>query len=275
MGWWKTGRIDWGLFGFAQLAVVLIMLSTYFAGEYFDYKEDFLSFRKGKSKFAGGSGAIPGGLAVPSAAKIGSIVCLVFAILVGLIIQFFYRTGPWTIPLGAIGIIGGVLYSTPPVRWVSSGLGELWIGLCYGFLPVAVGFYLATGLFDSLVFFVGAPIAVTIFNVILANEFPDYESDCATAKRNLLVRIGRSRGAILYASAVLLSWFFTILAVWANAPAIVLTYYLIPFGLSAIVGGAFLAGKWRDRQWLEAMCGLGIVVNLGTTLAFLAAFLKR
>ena len=45
-----------GVFG-----VILIMLSTYHSGEYFDYREDEISQRFYKNKFAGGSGVIPAG----------------------------------------------------------------------------------------------------------------------------------------------------------------------------------------------------------------------
>lgn len=187
IAWRRTGAFDWGLFGLGELAVILIMLSTHFSGECFDHEEDKLSFERGKSRFAGGSGAIPEGLALRSSARNASIVCIALAVLVGFVIQFGYKTGPWTIPLGAIGIIGGFLYSTPPVRWVSTGFGELWIGFCYGFLPVIVGYYLPTGEVEPLLLAVSAPIAATIFNVIFANEFPDYNSDKSTGKLNLLV----------------------------------------------------------------------------------------
>jgi len=275
IAWRKTGSLDWGLFALAQLAVIFIMLSTYFAGEYFDYTEDFLSFLRGKSRFAGGTGAIPGGLIDRSSLRTATVVCLSLSLFIGLFIQCYYHTGRWTIPLGALGIIGGIFYSTPPIRWVATGTGELWIGLCYGFLPVIVGFYLVTGTIDYQVLIAATPIAITIFNVILANEFPDYESDRATGKKNLLYRIGPQRGAVLYAIAVLMSWLSMIFAVWTGAPSSALVYYLVPWGLSALAAAAFLAGKWREPRWLEAMCALGILVNLGTTLALLTAFLAH
>ncbi|MCX7966508.1 MAG: hypothetical protein N2596_07785 [Syntrophorhabdaceae bacterium] len=43
------------LFLLSTVAVILIMLSTYYNGEYSDIKEDRLSFVYGKSAFAGGT----------------------------------------------------------------------------------------------------------------------------------------------------------------------------------------------------------------------------
>ena len=275
IAWRRTGIFDWGLFGLGELAVILIMLSTYFAGECFDFPEDKLSFDEGKSRFAGGSGAIPGGLGQCSSARKASRICIALAVLVGLIIQFGYKTGPWTIPLGAIGILGGFLYSTPPVRWVSTGFGETWIGFCYGFLPVIVGYYLSTGTIEPLLFLISAPIAATIFNVILANEFPDYYSDKTTGKRNLLVRIGRRNGALVYAGLAAMSWIMSSVSTLFGTPPSFLLYYAIPCVVSVGVSLAFVAGKWKNKNWLEVMCGLGIFVNLGTTLAFAIAFLNH
>lgn len=56
-----SGTISLTIFSLGVLAVILIMLSTYHAGEYFDYQEDEISQRSYKSNFAGGSGVIPSG----------------------------------------------------------------------------------------------------------------------------------------------------------------------------------------------------------------------
>ena len=54
------------IFILGVLGVILIMLSTYHSGEYFDYREDEISHRFYKNKFAGGSGVIPAGKISPS-----------------------------------------------------------------------------------------------------------------------------------------------------------------------------------------------------------------
>ena len=120
---------------------------------------------------------------------------------------------------------------------------------------------------------ISVPIAATIFNVILANEFPDYDSDRSAGKLNLLVKTGKRNGARIYFLVAMLSWIAAILAVCFGTPPSFLIYYSIPFIVSFLVTMAFLAGKWRDRRWLELMCGLGILVNVGTSLSFLIAFL--
>ena len=105
------------------------------------------------------------GLLPRRAPLVASVVCLVLALGVAAILQFVYRTGPWTIPFCLLGLLGGFFYSTRPVRWVSMGLGELWIAFCYGWLPVAVSYYIQVGRIAPLVHWMAVPIGLTILNV--------------------------------------------------------------------------------------------------------------
>ena len=247
--------------------VVLIMLSTYYAGEYWDYEGDKLS---PEFKFSGGTRVMLKGILPRTAPLTGSFVTLLLAAAVGLVLQFYYRTGPWTLPLGFVGMIGGFFYSTRPVRWVATGTGELWIAFCYGWLPVAVGYYLLRGAFSPVIFFISLPIACATFNVILLNEFSDYEADLATGKRNLTVRLGKQRAAFLYVFvAILMS-----LAAFFAVPALAVPYLPV-FALSLALIFFMMRGAWHDIRRLEVICGLNILVNLAIPVVYMAAFLWK
>ncbi len=127
-------------------------------------------------------------------------------VLSGLVLQFGLKTGPYTMLLGAAGLFPGFFYSTRPIRLVSSGLGELAIGFCYGWLPVAAAFYIQTGHINSIIHWIALPIGMTIFNVILLNEFPDYPADKKVGKKNMLVRLGIKRGVALYSAVSILAF---------------------------------------------------------------------
>ncbi|MCX7856120.1 MAG: prenyltransferase [Anaerolineae bacterium] len=275
MAYRETGVFHWALWGWGTLAVVLIMLSTYLAGEYFDYEGDRISRQVNPNRFAGGSGVLPTGAIDRRVPLIGSIIALALAGVVGLVIWLGYGTGPWTIPLGIIGMIAGFFYSVPPIRWAATGIGELWIAFCYGWLPVAVAYYLPVGRFDPLVHWVSIPIAATIFNVILLNEYPDYEADLATRKRNILARLGPEKGARIFAAAHILGWLGMIGSIAAGIPVRTLLFYAPIFLISAGLVVAVLRGVYRHPRRLEAACGLNIAVNLGTTLAYILGFLVR
>jgi 1,4-dihydroxy-2-naphthoate octaprenyltransferase len=271
LAWRHTGAFRWDVCGWGTMGVVLVMLATYYAGEYWDYREDTVSSRQ-PSRFAGGSGVIQRGLLPRRAALWGSLVCVALALGVGLVLWLGYGTGPWTMLLGIVGILGGFFYSTRPVRWVSTGVGELWIAFCYGWLPVAAGYYLQVGELAPLVHWLAVPIGLTIFNVILLNEFPDYAADVATGKKNLVARIGRERGAWLYGLVSLGSWIGVGLSLLNGVPARLLWFYAPVLAASLVLTALVLRGRWRDRGALEVLCGLTIAVNLGTTGAYIFAF---
>jgi 1,4-dihydroxy-2-naphthoate octaprenyltransferase len=272
VAWRLGGSFHWGICAWGTLGVVLVMLATYYAGEYWDYVEDALSVQLGPSRFAGGSRVLQRGLLPRHAALWASLVSLLLAVGVALILQLGYRTGPWTIPFAILGLLGGFFYSTRPVRWVSTGVGELWIAFCYGWLPVAVGCYLQMGEIAPLVHWLAVPIGLTIFNVILLNEFPDYPADLATGKANLAVRLGRERAALLYGLTSLGSWVAMLLSLDRGVPARALSFYLPILVLSLILVVLVIRGRWRDRATLEKLCGANLVVNLGTTAAYVMAF---
>ena len=270
---WRLERVfrlqvaAWGTLG-----VVLVLLATYFAGEHWDYVEDSLAARLGPSRFAGGSRVLQRGLLPRRSALWASLVSVGLAIGVALALHLGYETGPWTLPFAALGLAGGFFYSARPVRWVSKGVGELWIAFNYGWLPVAVGYYLQTGRIVPLVHRVAIPIGLTIFNVILLNEYPDYPADRAAGKANLLVRLGPQRAARLYALTSAAAWAGMLLSLGQGVPGRALVVYLPILLLSLTLVGLVTAGRWRDRGTLEKLCAANLLVNLGTTAAYLVAF---
>lgn len=273
LAWKITGAFDATIFLLGLLAVVLVMLSTYHAGECFDHVEDAISKRLFNNRFSGGSGVIPAGAISRQVPFWTSLIALAIAAVIGFYLQFVMQTGPYTLILGCIGAFPGFFYSTKPIRLVQRGLGEISIGFCYGWLPVASAFYIQTGYIHPLIHWISVPIGMTIMNVILLNEFPDYEADMIVGKRNLLVRFGKKTGVLLYALLSVAAWIAMLISVYAGVPTKALIVYAPVFGLSAFIVAMMLKSKHQDPKFLEILCGLNIAVNLGTTIAYLYAFL--
>ena len=272
LAWHNAGVFQWAVFAWGILGVVLVMLSTYYAGEHWDHAEDSIASSLAPSRFAGGSRVVQGGLLPRRAPAWASVVSLLLALAVALILQLAYGTGPWTLPFCALGLLGGFFYSTPPIRWVTTGIGELWIAFCYGWLPIAVGYYLQVGEIAPLVHWLAIPVGLTILNVILLNEYPDFHADSQTGKTNLVVRLGRHKASLLYTLASAASWLATFFSVHRGVPARALWFYVPVLFLSLILVVLVLRGRWQDRQTLEKLCGANILVNLGTTTAYILAF---
>jgi 1,4-dihydroxy-2-naphthoate octaprenyltransferase len=265
-----TGVFNWPVLILSVLAVICIMLVTYYNGEYYDVKEDELSPSMGKNVFSGGSQVIAQKMLPRRYAKIGAYISLGIAVIIGLVLQFVFKTGVWTIPLGAIGIFFGFFYSKPPFRWVNRGIGEILIGFSYGWLPIAVGYYLQTSSFDTFIIWMAIPVGLAIFNVIFLNEFPDYQADSTAGnKRNIVVRLGKEKAIYIYVAVQALIWIMFAVSMSIRY-SLVSNIAAIPFLiLSLMLMIMALMKKYKTPKILEAMCGLGIFLNIGVTLTYL------
>ncbi len=153
------------------------------------------------------------------------------------------------------------------------GFGELFIGFCYGWLPIAAAFYIQRGYIAPCIHWMALPIGLSIFNVILLNEFPEHPADATIGKTNLLVRLGKTKGMSIYVLFSILSWFCMYVSVNAGIPRKALYLYLPVMALSAGISLMMARGKYENPLLLELLCGLNIAVNLGTTVAYILAFL--
>ena len=260
------------IFILGVLGVILIMLSTYHSGEYFDYRGDMISNRLHDNQFAGGTRVLLAGKMSPLVPLWTSIVTIIIAAAIGLFLQFILKTGPYTLLLGFVGAFSGFFYSTEPIRLVKRGIGEIFIGFCYGWLPVASSYYIQTGTIHPIIHWLAIPIGLTIFNVILLNEFPDYEADKATDKRNLLYRIGKQKGLMLYVAFSLLTSLTMLISPLWGIPFKVVYFYLPFFIISLYIIAMIMQKKHEDGKILEILCGLNIAVNLGTSLSYILAY---
>lgn len=274
LAWRLEMTFSWEIFCLGTLGVVLIMLATYYAGEYWDFKEDLLSARYGSSRFSGGSQILQRGLLSRHFALWASVASVLLSLGAGFILQFGYHTGQWTILFGVLGILGGFFYSTCPVRWVSRGWGEIWIAFCYGWLPVAVGYYLQTEAIPPVIHWMAIPIGFTIFNVILLNEFPDYQADLAAKKTNLTVRLGQKNASSLYCLISVGSSVAMLLSLSQGVPLQALWFYLPILVLLMILVVLMIRGYWQNRGALNKLCAANLIVNLGTTAALIFAFMS-
>jgi 1,4-dihydroxy-2-naphthoate octaprenyltransferase len=156
---------------------------------------------------------------------------------------------------------------------VDRGIGEIFIGFCYGWLPVASAYYIQTGHLAPVIHWMGIAIGFTIFNVILLNEFPDYPADKAVGKRNLLVRLGVERGALVFSAACVLTWVAMLFSFSMGVSLKALYIFLPVMVLSAALILMVMKKRYKNKKTLEVLCGLNIAINIGTTLSYIVAYI--
>jgi 1,4-dihydroxy-2-naphthoate octaprenyltransferase len=268
-----TGMFNWGIFGLSVLAVEFILLTIHYSSEYFDYEVDSLSAEYGKSKFSGGSQILQSGVIPKRRSLFASFICAIPAIFIGLLLQFRYNTGILTIPFGTLGLFLGLTYSAKPIRWAYNGTGEIVIGFCYGWLTLVTAYYLQTGKTSAIIHLTAIPVALSIFNVILINEFPDYLADKEVGKNNLVVRFGQANMGKLYALVsfgICLSYYIAIMKGFPISAFFIFS----PVTLIAIITACqVLRGEYKDSKRLESICARTLIINLGVSVSLVLAIL--
>jgi len=112
---------------------------------------------------------------------------------------FLAVRGGW--PILAFAVLGGaaaIFYEAPPIRWSYRGLGELVIALSYGPWMVLGSLYLHTRELSWPALVASLVPALLIMALAVVNAIPDFHQDRLVGKRNLVVRLGRRRGVVLY-----------------------------------------------------------------------------
>ena len=124
-------------------------------------------------------------------------------------------------------------YSSPPLRLLSTGLGELNVGIILAVLTPFFQYYLQTGSVSTILILC-LPMFFFAFSIPLSFSYPDYQVDKLAGKRTLLVRLGWKKTSRLH--VVLLALGYASLAAirFTSAPAsaIYLPFLTTPLALA-------------------------------------------
>lgn len=164
--------------------------------------------------FTGGSRMIQDGLLGAHAVAAFGHALLALGALLGAGLALAGRPQLWA--LGALGLALAIAYSAPPLRLSARGLGEPVIAAAW--LLVAIGSDLAQrGGWSGVPVAAGAPMAMLVAAILLANGFPDRAADAAAGKRTLVVLLGPQGAARAYLLLVAAAHLALIAAVIAGA----------------------------------------------------------
>ena len=276
IAWSQGNPINLAVLVLSSIAVIFIMLMTFLINEYYDYGADIIN--REFHRLSGGSRVLPMWLIPRQQSLVAAYVCLSVAIIIGLWLYFYYQTGPFTIPLGAVAIFIGYFYTAKPFRWSYRGLGEIAIWFSCGWLATFTGYYLQTGHFDMVTTLAALPGATSVFLLILINEIPDINSDRIAGKRNLAVRLGREKTAILYSVVLILCYLNIIAIIFFGVPPITgfLSLILVPLIVWNIktIGRQGLGDvKIQERLSLSTML-IDHLITIIYTIGFIVAGLS-
>jgi 1,4-dihydroxy-2-naphthoate polyprenyltransferase len=227
LGLQEGGAFTLGRFALCYLAVGLADLSTHFSNSFYDVESD--RFAESKT-FGKENPLIKKELLQPKVLRIAGLLSILSLVSASLAIIYGVS---WTIFILALSYnILGWLYSGPPFRLVSRGVGESAIALATGLIVPGAG-YLATQVGLGIRFLeYAAPLMLLGFVLSLSLELPDIVADDRGGKRNVAVRLGwRNTLRLAFLLAVFSNVFFYVF------------YGLLPWLVSLISSIVLLAGN--------------------------------
>jgi 1,4-dihydroxy-2-naphthoate octaprenyltransferase len=206
--------------------------------------------------------------------KTAAYAALAVAAVLGLALQFGWRTGDFTIPLGGLGILGGYFAFAPPLAWHRRGLGEAVGGFCFGLLPVAAGLYLQCGQLLTEVMLYGLPLTFTGFNLFLVYGTPG--PGTAPDFRTLAARVAPATAALIYTVNNVFTIIGLTLILIFPAAALPGRFGLWPLLILAVINQELVKRKaYLDERRIKLLARLTLTLHLGMGLVFVLMLWQR
>lgn len=222
------------------LVALLAQIASNFANDYFDFKKG-----ADKEDRLGPERAVASGWITPAAMLRATFITLGLACLCGCGLLFY--AGWELIPVGVAIALGVLAYSAGPYPLAYNGWGDVCVLLFYGIIPVCFTYYVQALSFSLLSFLLSVAVGLLSVNILIVNNYRDYEQDKAAAKRTTVVLFGRSFGQVAY----LLNG---VLALLLTLPLLIDRYWWtdLAFGGFCVLFAA---------TWLEMKRGEGQALN--------------
>jgi len=191
------------------LGALAAHISVNALNEYEDFKSG-LDLQTERTPFSGGTGTLP---AIPHKAHYALITGLVALLLVFFIGIFFIQVTGWGIVIpGLAGVSLIVCYT----RWITRSPMLCLLAPGVGFGPVMIlGIYYALCGDISITAVVASLVPLfLISNLLLMNQFPDWQVDKTFGRNHLLIAWGERAGVIVFGVFLVAAYLTVVLAVW-------------------------------------------------------------
>ncbi len=188
---------------------LLIQIATNYANDYFDFKKGAdNSERKGPAR------AVASGLVSPRNMLIATVLVLILAFLVG--INLVTYGGLSLLIVGLLSLAFAVLYTGGPYPLAYLGLGDVFVLIFFGWVAVMFTYMVQAGVHSFDAFLLGTTVGLLSVNLLVINNYRDYDSDRKARKWTTIARFGLTYGR----------WQYRIAAITATLATAIVAYRL-------------------------------------------------
>jgi 1,4-dihydroxy-2-naphthoate octaprenyltransferase len=149
--------------------------------------------------------------------------------------------------VGAACIAAGALYTGGPRPYGYAGFGEVAVLVFFGFVATAGSAYVQLERLTGLAVLASVPLGLLACALLIANNLRDIDTDAATGKITLAVRLGAARTRRLYRACVVGALAGVLVIGLVRAPALI-ALFAVPLATKPV---RLVAGR-RDAPGLIA-----------------------
>jgi 1,4-dihydroxy-2-naphthoate polyprenyltransferase len=212
----------------ALVVGVLLQIASNLANDVFDFERGTDTDER-----LGPTRVTQAGMLAPGQVKIGLIVVIGLAVVLGIYLAFV--AGWPVILIGLAAIASAILYTGGPFPLGYHGLGDLFVFLFFGLAAVAGTYFVQTGGVTGVVWWMAVPIGLLVVNLLVVNNLRDIPTDRKAGKFTLAILLGVRGSRMEYIlfqgiayGIVLVMILLSALPVWA-----LLTWLSIPMAWRA------------------------------------------
>ena len=189
------GRFSWWRALLALVVALALQVGVNFANDYSD------GIRGSDERRVGPVRLVAAGLAPPRHVLIAALGCFLAAGVAGLALAAV--TSWWLLAVGAACIAAAWFYTGGPKPYGYSGLGEVFVFLCFGVVAVAGTAYVQMKALTWLGLAASVPAGLLACALLMVNNLRDIDTDTVAGKRTLAVMLGDARSRAGYVLTLL------------------------------------------------------------------------
>ena len=250
--------------GRACLALVValaLQIGVNFANDYSD------GIRGTDNKRVGPVRLVGQGMARPRSVRLAAFIAFGIACLAGLALVIATQAW-WLLLVGLACVSAAWLYTGGPLPYGYHGLGEVFVLIFFGLVPVVGTCYVQSGTITLAAFIASIGVGTLACAVLVTNNLRDLPSDQQAGKNTLAVRIGVQRTRTLYVVCIITTAITTLITAALTSWLVLLALVILIIApirliLSGATGPALIpALKQTGLLVLFYGLGLGILIAL-------------
>jgi 1,4-dihydroxy-2-naphthoate octaprenyltransferase len=176
-------RVSVGLAALALVVALALQVAVNYANDLFDGVGGIDTAER-----IGPRRVVAAGLVPPAAMKVALVVMLGVAGAAGLALAVLVT--PWLLLVGVVAIVATLGYSGGRRPYASRGFGEVSVFVFFGVVATVGSAFVQTGTLDLLALSTSIPVGMLAVGLLMINNVRDVDTDAATGKRTLAVRLG-------------------------------------------------------------------------------------